>query len=131
MEFLHEGSAQTIITEGRASELVDGLLAQLRQRGPLRRVLILPPDITRMHSWAGFLTCRLYEKLHPSATVAILPTIGTHAPMTEAEIKRMYPGIPAQVFHVHDWRGGVVPLGEVPAALIHEVSEGKLEFPVR
>ncbi len=131
MEFLHEGSPTTAISEARASEHIDNLLADLRQRGPLRRVLILPPDITRMHSWAGFLTCRLYEKLHADATVAILPAIGTHAPMTDGEIDRMFPGIPRQAFHVHDWRGGLVSLGEVPASLIQKVSEGKLEFSVR
>jgi nickel-dependent lactate racemase len=131
MEFLHEGSAQTKISDTRADELIDQLLEQLRQRRPLRRVLILPPDITRLHSWAGFLTCRLYEKLHADATVAILPTIGTHAPMTDAEIARMYPGIPRHVFHVHDWRKGIIPLGDVPASLIRQVSEGKLDFPVR
>jgi len=131
MEFLHEGSPKAVISENHAEELLDSLLDQLRRRGPLRRVLILPPDITRLHSWAGFLTCRLHEKLHANATVAILPTIGTHAPMTDAEIARMFPGIPRDFFHVHDWRRGIVPLGEVPASLIREVSEGKLDFPVR
>src|SRR4051794_29792415 len=106
MEYLHEGSARTVVSEKRAEELIDSLLAQLRGRGPLDRVLILPPDITRMHSWAGFLTCRLYEKLQGNAALAILPTIGTHAPMTDAEIARMFPGIPRQLFHVHDWRKG-------------------------
>jgi nickel-dependent lactate racemase len=131
MEFLHEGSPKTVISEKHAEELLDSLLDQLRRRGPLRRVLILPPDITRLHSWAGFLTCRLHEKLRAAATVAILPTIGTHAPMTNAEIARMFPGIPGDLFHVHDWRRGIVSLGEVPASLIREVSEGKLDFPVR
>src|SRR5579859_6451868 len=100
MEFLHEGSLSANLGETRAEELVDGLLDQLRRRGPLRRVLILPPDITRLHSWAGFLTCRLHEKLRGAATIAILPTIGTHAPMTAAEIERMFPGVPRQLFHV-------------------------------
>jgi nickel-dependent lactate racemase len=131
MEFFHEGSAGTVISETRADELIDSLLDQLRQRGPWRRVLILPPDITRLHSWAGFLTCRLYEKLRDTATIAILPAIGTHAPMTDAELARMFPGIPKDLFHAHDWRQGIVALGEVPAALIREVSEGKLDFPVR
>ena len=51
--------------------------------------------------------------------------------MTDSEIGRMFPGIPRQAFHVHDWRNGVVSRGEVPAALIHKVSEGKLEFSAR
>jgi nickel-dependent lactate racemase len=131
MEYLREGSARSIISEKRADELLDGLLADLRKRGPLRRVLIVPPDMTRLHSWAGFLTCRLHEKLRGTATVAVLPAVGTHTPMTEVEIERMFPGVPRRLFHVHDWRNGVVSLGEVPAGFIREVSEGKLDFPVR
>jgi nickel-dependent lactate racemase len=130
MEFLHEGSADAVIDEARAGALLDSLLAQLRQRGPLRRVLILPPDITRYHSWAGPLTGMLYERLK-SATVAILPTVGTHAPMTDAEIAKMFPGVPRELFHAHDWRRGVVTLGEVPAELIGRLSEGKLDFAAR
>src|SRR5689334_5090381 len=117
MEFLHEGSPHTVIDERRAGDLVEGLLSQLRGCGPLRRVLLLPPDITRFHSWAGFLTGLLYERLHRHAAVAVLPATGTHAPMTDAEIARMFPGVPRPVFHDHDWRHGVIPLGEVPAEL--------------
>ena len=131
MEFLHEGSAQTVIDEARARQHVQALLVQLRQRGPLQRVLILPPDMTRLHSWAGFLTCELYEQLHQSAEVAILPAVGTHLPMTADELTHMFPGVPHSVFHAHDWRNGVAPLGEVPAALVHRVSEGKLDFSIK
>jgi nickel-dependent lactate racemase len=131
MEYIREGSPTAVIDERRAGELVDGLLQQLAQRGPLRRVLILPPDITRYHSWAGPLTCMLYERLKKDATVAILPTVGTHAPMSDAEIAKMFPGVPRGLFYAHDWRNGVVALGEVPAELIGRLSEGKLDFSAR
>jgi nickel-dependent lactate racemase len=131
MEWINEGSASAVISEARATELVDGLLAQLHEARPLKRVLLLPPDITRMHSWAGFLTCLLYDRLKKDAALAILPAIGTHAPMTDAEIARMFPGVPRELFRVHDWRNGVVALGEVPASVIAELSEGKLDFKAR
>jgi nickel-dependent lactate racemase len=131
MDFLHEGSPTTVIDESHAARLVDSLLEQLRRRGPLRRVLLLPPDITRIHSWAGFLTCLLYERLRNDAEVAILPATGTHFPMTDAEIERMFPGVPRSLFHAHDWRNGVEPLGDIPADLIRQVSEGKLDFSAR
>jgi nickel-dependent lactate racemase len=130
MEFVREGSREAVIDEARAGELVDWLLTQLRQRGPLRRVLLLPPDITRSHSWAGTLAGMFCQRLHPAAEVAVLPTTGTHVPMTDAEIARMYPGIPRRLFFAHDWRSGVVPLGQVPAEVIRRVSEGKLEFAI-
>ena len=131
MEFLHEGSPRTVIDEARARQHVQGLLAQLQGRGPLRRVLLLPPDMTRLHSWAGFLTCVLYEELHRYAEVAILPAVGTHLPMTGDELTHMFPGVPHAAFHVHDWRNGVAPLGEVPASVVRELSEGKLDFPIK
>jgi nickel-dependent lactate racemase len=131
MEFIAEGAPAAVIDEARAGALLDSLLEQLRQRGPLRRVLILPPDITRYHSWAGPLTCMIYERLQREATLAILPTVGTHAPMSDAEIARMFPGVPRALFHAHDWRHGVVSLGEVPAELIQRISEGKLDFSAR
>jgi nickel-dependent lactate racemase len=86
--------------------------------------------MTRLHSWAGFLTCALYDQLHQNAEVAILPAVGTHLPMTADELTHMFPGVPHSVFHVHDWRTGVVSLGEVPASLVHELSEGKLDFAI-
>src|ERR1700722_6170627 len=104
MDFFREGSPQSVIDESRTGQLVDGLLHQLTQRGRLRRVLLLPPDVTRLHSWAGYLTCLLYQRLRDRAALAILPATGTHTPMTDAEIERMFPGIPRTLFHNHDWR---------------------------
>jgi nickel-dependent lactate racemase len=131
MEFLHEGSPHTVIDEARARQHVKALLDQLRQGGPLSRVLLLPPDMTRLHSWAGFLTCELYEQLHRSAEIAILPAVGTHLPMTPDELSHMFPGVPHTVFHGHDWRNGIADIGAVPASFVREVSEGKLDFPIK
>jgi nickel-dependent lactate racemase len=40
----------------------------------------------------------------------------------------MFPGVPAGLFRVHDWRQDVVTLGQVPAAYLKEVSEGRVEY---
>ena len=79
MEYLHEGSSQAVISEELAGTLLDNLLQQLSQRGPLRRVLLLPPDITRYHSWAGELTCLLYQRLYGTRTVCLRLT-NTYGP---------------------------------------------------
>ncbi|MGL4465027.1 MAG: lactate racemase domain-containing protein, partial [Planctomycetia bacterium] len=131
MEFLAQGSPETVVDDARAAELVDELLDELRERGPLKRVLLVPPDVTRFHSAAGQYTCLLYHRLQGRAYVAVLPAVGTHFPMTTEEIHRMFPGVPLDVFHPHDWRNGVLPLGEVPASFIHQASEGKLNFSAR
>ena len=104
----------------------------LRSAGALGRVLIIPPDFTRYHSHAGRITVMMYEILRESGTeIAILPALGTHVPMTPAQIETMFPGIPAELFRVHDWRGDLRHLGDVPASAIHSWSEGLLDWPVR
>src|SRR5205085_3290507 len=47
------------------------------------------------------------------------------------ELTHMFPRVPHPVFHRHDWRNGVVPLGEVPAPLVHRLSEGRLDFAIK
>ncbi|MDT8391172.1 MAG: lactate racemase domain-containing protein [Lentisphaeria bacterium] len=97
-----------------------------------RRVLLLPPDITRMNSDAGPITAYLYARLSPSADVDIMPTLGTHMPMTDHELRVMFGDtIPLSAFKVHDWRHDIECLGEVPGELLSEWSEGKLDFSVK
>ncbi len=108
-------------------ELLEGMLAQL---APLKRVLLLPPDYTRVHSGAGEITAALYDLLSGQAAVEIMPTLGTHAPMTVQQLESMFPGIPANVFRVHNWRADLFSLGEVPAALVAELTGGAVAFPI-
>ena len=104
----------------------------LRSAGALGRVLIIPPDFTRYHSHAGRITVMLSEILRESGSeIAILPALGTHVPMTPAQIETMFPGVPPELFRVHDWRGDLCHLGDVPASAIHAWSEGRLNWPVR
>lgn len=98
----------------------------------LRKVLILPPDHTRLNSDAGELTRLLYELLAPTTTVDIMPTLGTHSPMTASQLRMMFGDtIPLNRFIVHDWRKGVRQVGVVPGKLLHEWSEGRVDYDVR
>ncbi len=105
----------------------EGLQTAFAKLGVRRKVLAIPPDYTRLHSRAGRLTEIASDLLGPALT-DILPALGTHRPMTEAEIARMFGRTPSSLFRVHDWRHDVVTLGEVPAALMLKISEGKLDF---
>ena len=58
----------------------------------------------------------------------VLPALGTHVPMAECEIQAMFGDMPRSLFRVHDWREGLVTLGEVPAEFVREQSEGLLDF---
>ena len=95
-----------------------------------RRVLILPPDFTRLHSGAGEITVLLHEMLGRAFVVDILPALGTHRPMSAGELDQMFPGIPHERFIVHDWRRDVQKLGEIPGEKIAEWSGGMVDYPM-
>jgi nickel-dependent lactate racemase len=48
--------------------------------------------------------------------------------MRPDQIAHMFPGVPADLFRVHNWRTDVETLGEVPAEFIRQQSEGKLDY---
>lgn len=108
-------------------ELEEGLYSALEKLGTRSKVLAVPPDITRCYSRAGELTfaaCKYYgEKL-----TDILPATGTHFAMTDSEISRMYGQTPRGLFREHNWRKGLVTLGEVPAEYVKQVSEGLIDY---
>lgn len=105
------------------------LFEALKACGSPEKVLILPPDITRMNSYAGPI-CRMLYDLLPDAQVDFMPALGTHIPMTSEEIGKMYPGLPKESFLQHRWRLDVEKIGEVPAKFIKQVSEGRLDIPL-
>jgi nickel-dependent lactate racemase len=115
------------------SDKRDALAQSLQRIGKtLRRVLILPPDHTRLNSDAGPLTALLYELLATTTQVDIMPTLGTHSPMTPAQLRMMFGDtIPLDRFLVHDWRNNIRHAGTVPGKLIKEWSEGRLDYDVR
>ncbi len=115
------------------SEKQEALAQALKVIGrPLRKVLILPPDHTRLNSDAGELTRLLYELLAPMAEVDIMPTLGTHSAMTEAQLRMMFgASIPLARFKAHDWRNGIQQVGEVSGKLIREWSGGLVDYDVR
>jgi len=108
-------------------DLKEGFCSALEKLGLKKKVLVVPPDFTRYHSRAGELTSAAWEYYGDSLT-DILPALGTHSAMTEAEIKQMYGQTPLGLFREHNWRTGLVTLGEVPAEFIREVSEGRVDF---
>jgi nickel-dependent lactate racemase len=92
-----------------------------------RRVLAIPPDFTRFHSKAGVITEMIYT-YYGSALTDVLPALGTHAPMTEGEISRMFGSVPSDRFRVHNWRKDITRLGTVPADIVREFTEGAVDF---
>jgi len=122
--FFAGGSADT---EMSGAEVRAGLREALGKLGERKRVAAVPPDFTRFHSKAGELTEMAWE-FYGDALVDVLPALGTHTPMSDAQIATMFGETPRELFRVHDWRKDIVTLGEVPGEFVREVSEGKVEY---
>ena len=92
------------------------------------RVLLLPPDITRLNSYAGKLTALCWELLASRCEIDVIPALGTHIPMTREEQRAFFgDAIPPERFIVHNWREDVATIGEVPASYLREISEGLMD----
>lgn len=122
-------SATTSISNEELQALVNQCL---EQAGELKKVLVLPPDHTRLNSMAGPITAMIYDKLSAEGVhVDIMPALGTHNPMTEEQLRKMFgDSIPLDVFKVHDWRNGIVRVGEIPRERLIELSDGKVDYSV-
>jgi len=110
------------------SAALSNALADIKSSGS---VIILPPDITRFHSKAGFFTDITARQLNTHASYnlgAVLPALGTHMAMTEAEIARMFPNTPKDKFLVHDWRNDVTELGRLEADWVEKACEGAVRY---
>lgn len=125
MIYYGTGSEKTTLTE---EDLRNGLYTALDKIGRKKKVLVVPPDITRIHSRAGEITKLTYDYYKKNLT-DILPALGTHVPMTDDETAKMFPGIPLNLFRVHNWRNEVVTLGIIGEDFISEITEGKIKYP--
>ncbi len=127
MIYYARGSKDDRITpdevRGILKEVFDGM-------GRKNRVLAIPPDFTRLNSYAGPIT-EMVNDYYGDALTDVMPALGTHVPMTEEQIKTMFGSVPLSKFRDHDWRNDVVTIGEVPSEYVSEVSEGKLNFSLK
>jgi len=124
MIYYQKGSETSVLTE---DDLNEGLTVTLDKWGKVKKALVLPPDYTRYHSFAGNLT-RIADRYLGERLTDIMPAIGTHTPMTDKQINSMYPGIAKTKFRVHNWRKDVVTLGEVPGEFLNEISDGRVNY---
>ncbi|MFH1000558.1 MAG: lactate racemase domain-containing protein [Bacteroidota bacterium] len=110
-----------------SEDIQNGLNQAFDKLGIRKKVLIIPPDFTRFHSGAGQIT-NMAWKYYGNLVTDILPALGTHFAMTEAEITKMFGDIPLSLFRVHDWRNDLTTLGEIPSEFLHEISGGKINY---
>ncbi len=104
--------------------LAQALYASLPNKKALKKVLLVPPDLTRAHSGTGKITNLYYNMLNDTCEVDILIASGTHMAMTKDECARMFGDIPYSRFISHNWRTDIVSIGEAPKEFAEEISEG-------
>ncbi|MFM7846880.1 MAG: D-mannonate epimerase, partial [Planctomycetota bacterium] len=119
------GSPTTFLTD---DDVRTALRAVFDQLGPRQKVLALPPDFTRLNSRGGLLTCLTHE-YYGERLVDVMPALGTHFPMADWQIARMFPGLPASLIRPHRWREDVVTVGTVPAEFVSQATEGLWDRP--
>lgn len=112
------------LTRDDLREALKNALGTFSQR---RRILIIPPDITRAHSGAGMITELLWQHFDKKVK-DILPALGTHIPMESSEISKMFGTVPLSLFREHNWRTDIEELGRVPSEFVSKVTGGKLDF---
>ena len=128
--YMQKGGASVSISDDELKELVFSTIEKTGKQ--LKRLLLLPPDHTRLNSCAGRITEMIYERYSPTCHIDIMPALGTHAVMGDAQLELMFgKNIPKSAFKVHDWRNGVVELGKVPGSYIKELSGGKVDYDVK
>ena len=128
--YVQKGGATAAISD---SELRDLVIRTIEKSGKqVKRLLLLPPDHTRLNSRAGRITEIIWELYGDKCHIDIMPALGTHAPMGDRELELMFgKKIPKSLFKVHDWRNDVKELGTAPSEFIKELSGGKLDYEVR
>lgn len=124
MLYFARGSEKDVID---SKELKEAIFSAFEKLGVKKKVLAIPPDFTRYHSRAGELTTFAYD-FYKKEMTDILPALGTHFAMTEKEIGKMFPGIPKELFRVHNWKNDLKTLGVVPSEFLKEVSEGRVDY---
>ncbi len=124
MLYFSNGSDRGSLTTAQVKEAVTGAI---EQAGQGRKLVIVPPDITRIHSRAGAITEMIWDYFGDRVT-DVLPALGTHKPITTEEIRTMFGKVPVALFREHNWRNDIVTLGEVPGQFVETVSEGRVNY---
>ena len=124
MLYFARGSKTDIISAEETRAILNEVFDRMGRKD---RVLALPPDYTRLNSYAGPITEMVNDYFGDRLT-DVMPALGTHTPMTDEQIASMFGSIPKEKFRVHDWRNDVVTVGEVPSEFVAVVSEGRVNY---
>jgi nickel-dependent lactate racemase len=116
------GGSTADVSQDELAAFVRDLAGEVAGTGA-RRVLLVPPDQTRLHSRAGEIVAQLAGLLDAQLEcVDVMPALGTHRPLGPAESQLMFGDAidPARLLH-HRWRDDVTTIGELPSEEVDEI----------
>ncbi len=119
---LAAGGLGAAVSRDELSAFVRDLAGEIA-RTDARRVLLVPPDQTRLHSRAGEIVAQLAVLLAGEVErLDVMPALGTHHPLGPAESQLMFGDAidPGSLLH-HRWRDDVTTVGELSAGEVDEV----------
>jgi nickel-dependent lactate racemase len=126
--YIAHGSPDTDLAGNELEELFSSALSRvLADINNAGKTIILPPDITRIHSRAGFFTELASLQLGGRLGV-VLPALGTHMPMKKNELTRMFGKTPYEKFLVHNWRDDITELGRIEKPWVEKATEGAVSY---
>ncbi len=126
---LADGDRERVISAYELGAHLETVISQhvLPNLSAAKRVLLVPPDHTRLYSGAGEITAQLFQGLTTAGCeVAVLPAVGTHVAMTRADSLLLFgEAVPYSAILHHRWRDGVVRVGEIAASEVQVLSDGR------
>ena len=129
--YVQKGGCDVAVSDSELQSMVLKAMETASEGKSVKRMLLLPPDHTRLNSCAGRITEIIYENYADKCHIDIMPALGTHSAMGDAQLELMFgKKIPKSVFKVHDWRNDVKAMGKASSEFISELSGGKLDYEV-
>lgn len=124
---LADGAADRSITAEELREHVIALVDREILGAGARRILLVPPDHTRLHSRAGEIAGTICRRLTDGGCdVWVMPAIGTHFAMARSDVELMFgDGVPFDRILRHRWKDGLTELGEISADEVSRLSGGR------
>lgn len=100
--------------------------------GGARRVLIVPPDHTRLHARGGEISAHLDRALRSEGLhVDVMPALGTHRAVGTSEARLLFgDAIGAERLLEHRWRDGVTTIGELAADEVDAIAGFPVGLPL-
>ena len=119
---LADGGRDREVSDLELAQHLDALAERVVADGA-KRVLLVPPDHTRLHSRGGAISAHLDRTLRAQGIhVDLMPALGTHRPLGAAECRLLFgAGVTVDRLLEHRWRDDVVTIGEIAAADVDEI----------